>query len=280
MNLVGPGWFATLGTPLVAGRDFDERDRPGAPRAVIVNRAFVAKYFAGVNPIGQSIREPGRPNRTPAPMEIVGVVADAVYESPRETPPPTMYWPFAQAERAPDGATLTVRGAAGSPAALARSVGAALIALDPELRLDFRPLADIVDTTLAQERLLASLSLFFGALALLLAALGLYGVTAYAVRRRDVELGIRVAIGTTPGGVMRLVLARSASLVGIGLAVGAVASVWASSFVRALLFGVAPGDPATLLGAVVVLALVAAVAAAVPARRAARLDPARVLRGG
>jgi predicted permease len=282
MNVVSPGWFATLGTPLVAGRDFDGRDRPGAPLAVIVNRAFVAKYFGGERPIGRLIAEvnmgtahPDRP-----PMEIVGVVGDAVYESPREQAPPTMYWPLAQ-ERAPSGITLTLRAAPGvDPAALARSVGAALLAVHPDLTLSFRPFRDVVDASLVQERLLATLSGFFGALALLLAALGLYGVTAYAVTRRHLELGIRMALGTTPAGAVRLVLARVAGLVAAGLALGLLGSWWAARFVESLLYGLPPRDLVTTSGAAAVLMAVGALAGWVPARRAARIDPMRVLREG
>ena len=285
MNVVSPGWFAALGTPVVAGRDFEARDRAGAPRAVIVNRAFAARYFGRENPIGQTITEGGvalrRPGPPPAPLEIVGVVGDAVYETPREAVPPTMYWPVAQERSAPDGATLTVRAAPGvAPAALARSVGAALLAVNPDLTLTFRPFRDVVDASLAQERLLATLSGFFGALALLLAALGLYGVTAYAVGRRRVELGIRMALGTTPAGVVRLVLGRTARLVAAGVVVGAAASWWAARFVGSLLYGLAPHDAATAAGAAAVLVAVGAVAGWVPARRAGRIDPMRVLRDG
>jgi predicted permease len=280
MNLVGPGWFAALGTPVVTGRDFDGRDRLGAPRAVVVNRAFVRKYFGDKDPIGQTIAEAPRPTADPAPLTVVGVVADAVYETPREPAPPTMYWPLAQTERPPGGVTLTVRSAAGDPAALARSVGAAVMAVHPDLTLTFRPLETLVDASLAQERLVATLSGFFGALALLLAALGLYGITAYAVSRRRLELGIRMALGTSPAGVVRLVLSRVALLVGGGLVAGAAASWWASALVGAMLFGLPPRDPATLAGAATVLAAVGALAGWLPARRAARIDPARVLREG
>ena len=286
MNVVSPGWLGAIGTPLVAGRDFDARDRAGAPRAVIVNRAFVAKYFGGESPLGRVITEvpltvPRPGSAPPAPLEIVGVVGDAVYESPREAPPPTMYWPLAQERRAPSGATLTVRAEPGvAPAALARSVGRAVLAAYPSVTVTFRPFDEVVDASLAQERLLATLSGFFGALALLLAALGLYGVTAYAVGRRRVELGIRMALGTTPAGVVRLVLGRTARLVAAGVLVGAAASWWAARFVGSLLYGLAPHDATTAAGAAAVLVAVGAVAGWVPARRAGRIDPVRALRDG
>jgi putative ABC transport system permease protein len=278
MNLVSPGWFATMGTPLVAGRDFDKRDRAGSPRAMIVNQAFVARYLAGDSPVGRTILEERRPTADPRPMEIVGVVGDAVYESAREAPPPTMYWPLLQMRRPQSGVTLTVRASATSPASLAHSVGAAVLAVHPDLALSFRPFQGIVDASLAQERLVATLSGYFGALALLLAALGLYGVTAYTVSRRRFELGIRMALGATPGGVLRLVLARVALLVGGGLAAGAAVVWWASPLVASLLYAVGPHDLFTLGAAFAVLAAVGLVAGWLPALRAARTDPARVLR--
>jgi ABC-type antimicrobial peptide transport system permease subunit len=137
-----------------------------------------------------------------------------------------------------------------------------------------------VNASIAQERLVAALSGFFGGLALLLAALGLYGITAYAVTRRHVELGIRMALGTSPAGIVRLVLSRVTLLVGGGILIGVVASFWAAAFIGPLLFGVAPRDPATMAIAIGVLATVGVLAGWLPARRAARIDPAQVLREG
>jgi ABC-type antimicrobial peptide transport system permease subunit len=141
-----------------------------------------------------------------------------------------------------------------------------------------RSLTDQVNATLTQERVVAMLSGFFGALALLLAGLGLYGVTSYAVSRRRTEIGIRMALGAAPGGVVRLVLSRVTLLVGIGILVGAVVSLWASKFVATLLYGLEPRDPATLVAAALVLGTVGAAAGWLPAYRASRIDPAEVLR--
>jgi ABC-type antimicrobial peptide transport system permease subunit len=211
----------------------------------------------------------------------VGVVGDAAYRSLRDPAPPTLYRALAQEPTLPPTIQLTVRAAApGTPAALARSVGAAVASVDRDLSLVVRPLADQVGAAAARERLLATLSGFFGALALLLAALGLYGVTAYAVARRRVELGIRMALGTTPTGIVRLVLARVAVLVAGGVAAGAAVAWWAASLVGSLVHGLTPHDPVTLAGAAALLAGVALVAGGLPARRAARLSPARVLHDG
>jgi ABC-type antimicrobial peptide transport system permease subunit len=173
---------------------------------------------------------------------------------------------------------LSVRFSAGSPALLTKSVAAAISAVNPELAMTFRPLASQIDASLTQERVLAMLSGFFGALALLLAGLGLYGVTSYAVSRRRREIGIRIALGAAPGRVQRLVMSRVSVLVMLGVMVGGVASLWASRFVATLLYGLEPRDPVTLIGAAVVLATVAALAAWLPAWRASRIDPAVVLR--
>jgi predicted permease len=277
MNLVSPGWFAALGTPIIAGRDFGDGDRMGAPRVMIVNRAFAVKYFGGENPIGHQVREQAMADGDATPLEIVGVVQDAVYNAPRDGAPPTMYWPLSQRKRQPSYQTLVVRAAGGAPVSLARSVEAAVMRVNADLTLVVRPLGDQVDGALTRERLVATLSAFFGALALLLAALGLYGVTSYAVTRRHVELGIRMALGSTPRAVVRLVLERVALLVGVGVVLGAAASWWLSRLVASLLYGLTPHNPTTIIGAIVLLGVVGAVAGWLPAARASRIEPARVL---
>jgi putative ABC transport system permease protein len=282
-NAVTPDWFDTFGTPLTAGRYFDDRDRRGAPVVAIVNQAFVRRFMNGANPIGHIVRErpiPGLPNKD-MPKEIVGVVADAVYRNLREPIPPTLYVPLAQLNEsfAVPSISLNVRSVTGSPALLSRGVAAAVSTVNADVALTFRPLATLVNASLTQERVVATLSGFFGGLALLLAGLGLYGVTSYAVSRRRAEIGIRMALGAAPGGVIRLVLARVALLVGTGVAAGILVSLWAARFAEALLFGLTPRDPATLGAAALILAAVGALGGWIPARRASRIDPAQVLRG-
>ena len=281
-NAVTPGWFTAFGTPILAGRDVNKNDRKGAPPVILVNQAFANKFLNGENPIGHTVTW-GIGNPVPEPTrEIVGLVADAVYRSLREPIPPTMYVPVAQFNEArqvaPPSVSISVRSAGGSPALLARSVGAAINSVNRDLALTYRPLVDQVNASLTQERLVAMLSGFFGGLALLLAGLGLYGVTSYAVSRRRTEIGIRMALGAAPAGVVRLVLSRVSVLVGIGVIVGAGVSVWASQFVASLLYGLQPRDPVTLVGSAVTLAAVGALAGWLPARRASRIDPAEVLR--
>jgi predicted permease len=281
-NAITPGWFTTFGTPVLAGRDFNEGDSKNAPPVIVVNQAFAKKFLNGANPIGHTVVL-GVGSRAPSPpRQIVGLVADAVYRALREPVPATMYSPVAQFDdrRAPPPASvsISVRSAAGSPALLARSVGGAIGDVNRDLALTFRLLSDQVNASLTQERVVAMLSGFFGALALLLAGLGLYGVTSYAVSRRRAEIGIRMALGAAPAGVVRLVLGRVTVLVAIGVLVGAGMSLWAAKFIETLLFGLAPRDPGTLAAGSVVLALVGALAGWLPAHRASRIDPAEVLR--
>ena len=279
-NFVTPGWFATYGTPMVAGRDFDDRDKAGSPRVVVVNEAFVNKYMKGMSPLGRTVMPTSRPDRPAVPVEIVGVVRNAVYRSVREPAPPIMYRPLAQADDFPPFLSVSVTAKSGRPSLLMRSIVEAIGQVDRDLSLTFRPLAEQVNGALAQERVVALLSGFFGLLALLLAAIGLYGVTSYAVSRRRTEIGIRMALGADASGVVRLVLRRVALLVVTGIAVGAGISLWAAKFVGTLLYGLEPRDPVTLIGASALLAAIGAVAGWLPARRAARIDPAEVLRQG
>jgi predicted permease len=280
VNIITPGWFDSYGTRLLAGRDFTDRDSKNAPHVVIVNETFARKFLDGRNPVGHRLRQPEFPGRPSSEQEIVGYVQDAVYRSLRAPVPPTMYIPLPQQERMPPGISISVKAAAGSPALLTRSVASALTSVNPNISLTFRPLAEQVNNALIQERVVAMLSGFFGALALLLAALGLYGVTSYAVNRRRTELGIRMALGAAPSGVIRLVLRRVAILVAAGVLVGGVASLLTAKYVATLLYGLQPRDPLTFAGAAAMLGSIGALAGWLPARRAARIDPARVLREG
>jgi hypothetical protein len=263
---------------LRAGRDFDDRDVRGALPIALVNDAYVRKFLPGRNPIGETIALLEDPSRT-----IVGVVNDAVYVSVRDGVRPTVYIPLAQRSAAdPAGLTsrlnISVRPSEGAPALLAPRVAAALTGVDPRLAFTFRPLQDRVDASLTQERLVALVTGFFGTLALLLAGLGLYGVTSYAVTRRRAEIGIRMALGAEPSGVVRLVLVRVFMLSTVGVIIGAVVSLWSAQFIASLLYDLQPGDTVTLVSAAVILTAVGALAGWFPAYRASRIDPAHVLR--
>jgi predicted permease len=279
VNAVSPGWFDTYGIRLIAGRDVSASDRLGAPQAAVVNRAFAKRFFRVDNPIGRQFST-DKPTGPSEPYEIVGIVEDAVYRSLRAEMMPTMYIAFGQLKEPGEGVTIGVRTAGAAPMSLARGLTDAFGRVDPRAAVTFRSLEEQVSGTLTQERLVARLSVFFGGLALLLAALGLYGVTSYAVSRRRTEIGIRMALGADPSGVTRLVLWRVAWLVVIGVAVGAAMSLWASKFVSTLLYGLEPRDPATFLSAALLLAAIGLIAGWLPARRAARIDPTVVLREG
>jgi predicted permease len=280
INSVTPGWFHTYGTRLLAGRDVNDSDTRGAPDVAIVNEAFARKFLNGASPIGHRVRIQSGPNALNPEIEIVGYVADAVYRSLREPVPPTMYLSFSQGRSAPSFASINVRAAAGSPMLLARALTSSLTSVNAGIAITLRPISDHLHAALTQERLVAMLSGFFGGLALLLAGLGLYGITSYAVSRRRAEIGIRMALGAAPGGVVRMILARVGLLVGAGVIVGGAASWWASRFVVTLLFGLEARDWTTLTGSAVILGTIGALAGWIPALRASRIDPARVLREG
>jgi putative ABC transport system permease protein len=274
-NQITPDWLRTYDTRLVAGRDFTAADRDGAPPVALVNETFVRQIAGGRNPIGLDVREPGNA----AARRVVGYVRDAAYDSLRDPPPPTLYMPFAQQGEGPRELILSVR-TDGSPAAIVRPLAKALQGVDPGASLTFRRLADQVDAALTQERLLALLSGAFGLLAVLLAGVGLYGITAHAVTQRRSEIAIRLALGAPASRVVVRMLARIGGLIGAGVAIGVALSVWAAPLVATLLVDVSPRDAATIAGATLLLAAVGGFAGWNPARRIARIDPARVLREG
>jgi len=280
LNMISERWFQAYGTSLIAGRSFTSGDTASSAPVAIVNEAFVRAFAGGRNPIGMRVRQPARPGTPAVDRQVVGVVQDAVYRSLRAAVPPTMYLPFAQQSDPPSDMSISVRPIAGSPMLLAKSLASALTSVRGDVAITFRPLEDQVNAAMTQERVVAILSGFFGGLALLLAGLGLYGVTSYAVNRRRTELGIRMALGANPGGVVALVLRRVAILVSVGVIVGTGASLWAARFVQTLLYGLQPQDPTTLVAASAVLVGIGAMAGWLPARRASRIDPAQVLREG
>jgi putative ABC transport system permease protein len=234
------------------------------------------KYFAGTSPIGKRYRtEEG--NKFSDWVEIIGIVKDAKYGSLREESLPTAYVSLHQ-ERAFTLRTFELSLAAGSPTALIPGVKSAIAEINRDISVDFNTLSAQIDESLTRERLLATLSGFFGALALFLATIGLYGVMSYNVARRRGEIGIRMALGAEPSRVLRMVIKEVALLIAIGLTVGMVAALATTRFVESFLYGMKPNDPWTLSLAAGVLALAAALAGFLPARRASSLDPMIALR--
>jgi predicted permease len=280
-NFVTAGWFAAYGTAVRLGRDFTASDTAEAPPVVIVNDAFVRSLMPGRFPVGETIPYP-RSRRGEVQRTIVGVVDDAVFDSQREGIQPIVYLPIAQAfqdeARGPTEISVGVRPAVGSPMQVARSVGTAVTGVDPGLSFTFRLLTDHVDASVRQERIVAILSGLFGGLALLIAALGLYGVTSYTVNRRFTEIGIRMALGAQRAQVLELILAQSLRLTAIGIGLGLVTAFAVTRYLRGMLFGLTPLDPATFAGVATLFAVVATVAALIPAHRATRIDPLTALR--
>ena len=278
LNAVTPGWFATYGVRLKSGRDIEEHDCAGGPPVAVVDETFARRFFPGVaNPVGRHIVREVPPTGKES-VEIVGLIEDTVYSSLRAQPAPTMYLPLAQSDEKDTEIALTVRAAGGSQAQLSRALATSLLDVDGAVALTFRPLSDQLGASLRQERLVAMLAGFFGALALVLSGLGLYGVTAHAVGRRRAEIGIRLALGSTRAAIVQLVLQRVGWLVGTGIAAGAGLSLWLVKYVASLLYGVESRDPWTLIGAAASLAIVGLLAGWLPARRASRVDPTVALR--
>lgn len=268
---ITPEYFATLGIALREGRDFSESDVEGRPRVAIVNETFVRQLSADVPAIGRRLDD-----SLGESQEIVGVVDDIALDSLGGQARPTIYLPHAQL---PIGALTFVVRTAQDPASLGRAVAAAIRDVDPAQPVsDIRPLDDVVRASLTRPRIASATLGLFAAAALLLAAIGVYGVVAYGVQLRRAEFGVRLALGARPADIVRLVVAQSMWLIAGGALVGAVLSVPLSSGLRALLFGVAPGDPWTLaaVGAVVVAA--GFLASYVPARRGSSVDPTTALR--
>jgi len=269
---VSPGYFETLRIPRVAGRDFDDQDTAQSPRMAIVNEAFVKKLGLGSNPIGMRFRREATPSSPEEVNEIVGVVKDTKYRHIRRPAGPIAYLDITQDKDADTSMRVLVR--SGLPmetieAAIRRSIHEVSLGIS----FDFEGLQDQIRQSLLAERLLATLSGFFGGLAVVLAMIGLYGVMSYTVAERTSEIGIRMALGARRGDVTAMILSKAATLVAAGLAVGVGLSLAAGSAAGALLFGLQPRDPVTLTIAVAVLAAVALGASYLPARRAAALDP-------
>jgi predicted permease len=277
-NLVGSEYFSTLGTRVLGGREFGRSDGRLAPPVAIVNESFVRKYLGGHCVVGHHIRQAGYAGRPTIEREIVGCVEDSVYRTLREVHEPTVYLPIAQRPQPPPYINISVRSAGGSAALLGRGVVRAISGVDPDARLSPRLLSEQIDSSVVQERVIAILSGIFGGLALLLAAVGLYGVTAYGVSRRRTEIGVRLALGAAPGAIVRMVLRRVGLQVAMGAALGVIVSLWVSPLVAKLLYGVQPQDPLTLGVGAIVLVASTVVAGWLPARSASRADPAHVLR--
>jgi predicted permease len=270
----GPQFFDTLMIPLAAGRAFTDDDTAGSQPVAIVNERYAQRFFAGKNPLGQRLSS--TLNGQARKMEIVGLARNTSASGLRTAPPAVVYLPYAQVPRN-RFAAVTVR-VSGGLADVAAAMRRILQPVMPNTPIEVRPLTAQVQSTMLQERLMAALAGMLGVLALVLASVGIYGLLAYTVARRTREIGIRMALGAERRRVVRLILNGMRRLVGIGVLAGLPATWAARRSVQSMLFGLTPGDPLVIGGAVAALLLVAHIAAWLPARRAARVDPTIALR--
>jgi len=281
MNPVSADWFRTYGTRLLRGRDFSAVDTASAGAVVMVNEALARRFFTNLDIVGRELIVESDSGSERA--KVVALVEDAAFTSVRDQVPPTIYRPFAQFvdERRPalPSVSISVRAAHGIPPdRLGAGVAAAIAAVEPNLKVSFRTLDTYLRAYYIRERLLAIVSGFFGALALLMAAVGVFGVTAYSVNERSAELALRIALGATRLGVGALVVRRVSGHALVGLVAGGAAAWWGTRFIRNLLFGIDAQDPWTFGAAALSIAVVMAAATWLPARRAGRADLATVLR--
>jgi predicted permease len=276
-NLVTGDYFQTLGVPLLRGRDFSPADTANSPAVAIVNDAFVRRYWPEQDPVGRRIA-PAGPNHDGNPVEVVGVVESKRTRRLTELPEPAVYFPAAQEPQLALASTLMVRTGL-DPSATVTALRGLMKSLDANVPVfNVRTLAQQKDSSLALQRMAATLLGGFGVLALLLAALGIYGVLAYSVSRRTREIGVRMALGAQLADVLRLVLRQGLGLAGVGLALGLAGAFGATRLLRGFLYEVQPLDPLTFAAVVVLLTVVVLVACWLPARRASRVDPMVALR--
>jgi len=276
-NNVGPDYFKALRITMVAGRAFDDRDTASSPRVAIVNEAFAQKLTNGASPVGKRFRRQRTPRQPETLYEIVGLVKNTKYLHLQEDFHPIAFLPSFQ-DPNPDSTAQVMLRSDLAPADARSAVKRALSEVSPEIAIEFDSLGNVVQDSLLRERLLATLAGFFGLLAMLLAAIGLYGVISYMVAQRTNEIGIRMALGADRGSVLRMIMGEASSLLGIGLGVG-IALAWIGvKAVHNLLFGLKTGDPTTFLLAALLLAAVTLSASYLPSHRAAQLDPLVALR--
>jgi predicted permease len=276
-NRIGSGYFKTLDTPLVAGRDFGEQDTPSSPKVAIVNREFAQRFGRGANPVGMRIRREATPDEPETAFEIVGVAKNSKYHDLREKPVPIVYLPTSQ-EQNPDSFEQVMIHSALPLAGLTTSLKSAVAGVNPAINVDFQVFKTQVQDSLLPERLMAALSGFFGALAALLTAVGLYGVISFLVAQRTHEIGIRMALGAGKGRVLSSILRETLTLTALGVGVGLPITFGVSRLIASMLFGISPNDPIALALAALALCGVSVAAAYLPARRAAAVDPMVALR--
>jgi putative ABC transport system permease protein len=275
-RVVSDGFFDTMGISVNRGRAFTATDVEGAPRVAVVSSALAAKFFPRKDPIGQRVTTDDADDDPRAWFTIVGVVDDVRYRRLNEAPMPTLYYPVAQ-QTFPELTLVAKTG--GDPLAITTALRGIVRSLDPQIALaDVRTMDDVVSASLAGARFRTTLLGIFAVVALLLAAVGVYGVMSYSVEQRTQELGLRMALGATGADVLRLVAGQGIRLAVAGILVGLIAAFWMVRVLESLLFGISATDPVTFGAIAVLLAAIAALASYIPARRATKADPMVVLR--
>lgn len=274
---VSDGYFRAMGTPLLAGRDFDERDTTSSPEVAIVNQEFSKKLLGGANPIGFEFRVLARPGEPQHLYRIVGLVKNSKYRSLQDEFAPTVFVAANQDKNPFPGINFIVRSSA-VVGSLTTEIKRTLTQMNPKLSMRFRVFKNQVNESLLRERLMATLSGFFGFLAAVLATIGLYGVMSYMVARRSNEIGIRIALGADRSTILNLVIKEAGVLLGVGLVIGTALALATARTASSLLFGLRPTDPASIAWAVTLLAFVALAASFLPALRASRVEPMIALR--
>ena len=274
---VSPGYFRTMGTQLVAGRDFDQRDTTSSPEVAIVNQEFSRKFLAGANPIGKSFRVLTGPGEPPHVYQIVGLVKNSKYQTLREEFKPLAFVAESQ-DKEPNFRLHFIVRSSLPVGALMSSIKKIALEENPDISLEFKVFTAQVQESLLRERLMATLSGFFGFLAVVLATVGLYGVISYMVARRSSEIGIRIALGANRANVLNLVMREAGMLLAAGLVIGTVLAIAVARTTSSLLFGLQPSDPVTIGLSLALLAMVALAASLLPALRASRVEPMSALR--
>jgi predicted permease len=274
---IAPGYFATLRQPLLAGREFSASDAQGAPKVAIVNLALAKRFYGSAqNALGRAVGE-GRGDDSHPDTTIVGVVGDVKHQNLRTEIGPAVYRPYAQ-EKHPEGVQIYVR-TAQLPQTVEAAIRQTMHQVDPTLVVDgLRTMDAQVDRSASDERALAILAMGFSALAMVLAAVGLYGVLAYSTEQRTREIGVRLALGAQRGSVMVLVVREMVMIAALATALAVPSTIALARLFRSQLYGVTFADPPTLAGAVTLTAIMVALAAALPARRAAATEPMQALR--
>jgi predicted permease len=274
---VSPDYFSTMAIPVIKGRGFTREDTASSPRVALVNNTFVHRFLSGANPIGQTLRTEAEPGYPSTVFEIVGVIPDTRYSNLRNPTPPMAFVPIAQSPNPGPWATLMIYSNTSTPT-VAAAAKLRIAEKHPDVIAEFFDFKTAIHDSLIEERLMATLSGFFGVLAGLLTMIGIYGVISYMVATRRNEIGIRMALGAARSNVIAIVLRQMAVALSFGIGIGAFLALVATRGAGALLYGLQPNDPLTFAGAIALLILIALAGSLIPARRAAAVDPMIALR--